>query len=77
MYEAHVCTGSPLVKTAFPVQGIWVQFLVGELRSHMLHRTAKNYIKSEKNKRRYMCDEPLEKVLGEHSVSHSVMSNPL
>ena len=26
--------GGPVVKTAFPMQGTWVQFLVGELRSH-------------------------------------------
>ena len=27
--------GSPVVKTSPPVQGVWVQSLVGELRSHM------------------------------------------
>ena len=29
--------GSPVVKTAFPLQGVRVQSLVRELRSHMLH----------------------------------------
>ena len=28
--------GGPVVKTAFPLQGAWVQSLVRELRSHML-----------------------------------------
>ena len=69
--------GSPLVKTALLVQGIWVRSLVGELRSHMLHSTAPKYIKLEKKIKRYMCDKPFERVLGEHSVSHSVMSNSL
>ena len=27
--------GGPVVKTAFPLQGVQVQSLVGELRSHM------------------------------------------
>ena len=35
------CDG-PVVKTALPRRGIWVQFLVGELGSHMLHHVTKN-----------------------------------
>ena len=33
--------GSPVVKTVLPLQGAPVQSLGGELRSHMLYRTAK------------------------------------
>ena len=33
--------GGPVVKTVLPMQGAWVQSLVRELRSHMLHSTAK------------------------------------
>ena len=33
--------GGPVVKTLLAMQGIWVQSLVGELRSHMLHGVAK------------------------------------
>ena len=33
--------GCPVVKSAFPLQRMWVQSLVRELRSHMLHGTAK------------------------------------
>ena len=32
--------GGPVVKTALPVLGVWVQFLVRELRSCMLHGMA-------------------------------------
>ena len=33
--------GGPVVKTLLPLQGMWVQSLVGELRSFMLHDAAK------------------------------------
>ena len=33
--------GSPMVKILFPVQGMQVQSLVGELRSHMSYGVAK------------------------------------
>ena len=33
--------GSQVVKTVLPVQGIWVQSLVRELRSHMPRSKAK------------------------------------
>ena len=33
--------GSPVVQTALPRQRVWVQSLVGELRSHMLQGAAK------------------------------------
>ena len=33
--------GSPVVKTAFSMQGAMVQFLIGELRSHMPRGMAK------------------------------------
>ena len=33
--------GCLMVKTPLPMQGMWVQLLVGQLRSHMLHGTAK------------------------------------
>ena len=33
--------GSPVIKTALPLQGTRVQSLVGELRSHMPHGMAK------------------------------------
>ena len=32
---------NPVVKTVLPLQGMWVQSLVGELRSYMLCSTAK------------------------------------
>jgi len=41
-------TGGPVVKT-LPMQGAWVQSLIRELRSHMLHMT-KNKIKERKNR---------------------------
>ena len=31
----------PVVRTVFPVQWAWVQSLVQELRSHMMHGVAK------------------------------------
>ena len=39
----------PVVKI-LPVQGAWVQSLVGELRSHMLHGVAKKKKKKRKSK---------------------------
>ena len=33
--------GGPVVKAELPLQGTWVQFLVSELRSHMLCGMAK------------------------------------
>ena len=33
--------GCLMVKTPLPMQGMWVQLLVGQLRSHMLHGPAK------------------------------------
>ena len=43
--------GSQVVKTVLPVQGIWVQSLVRELRSHMPRSKAKKYIKIIKKKK--------------------------
>ena len=40
--------GYPVVKTLLPIQGAQVQFLAGELRSHMPHSAAK--IKKKKQK---------------------------
>ena len=37
-----------MVKTAFPLQGTWVRFLVGELRPHMLQRAGKREKKKKK-----------------------------
>ena len=34
---------SPVVNAAVPQQGTWVQSLVGELRSHVPHCTAKKF----------------------------------
>ena len=42
----QVFPGGPVIKTALPVQGSWVWCLFGELRSHMLHGTAKKIILS-------------------------------
>ena len=30
-------SGSPVVKTVLPLQGVWVRSLFWEVRSHMLH----------------------------------------
>ena len=40
----------PVVKI-LPVQGAWVQSLVGELRSHMLHGVAKKKKKRKENQK--------------------------
>ena len=37
----RVFPSGPVVKTVFPVQWAWVQSLVQELRSHMMHGVAK------------------------------------
>ena len=39
-------SGGPMVKTALPIQGAWVQPLISELRSHMLTTEKK---KKERN----------------------------
>ena len=34
-------TGDPMVRTLLPLQGAQARYLVGELRSHMSHDSAK------------------------------------
>ena len=51
--------GTPVVGTLLPLQGVWVQSLVGELRSHMLCGVAKKF--KNKNKSRVKQDLPLSK----------------
>ena len=41
--------GGPVVKTALPVQGVWVQSLAGELKSHIPHSAAKKKKKKDKD----------------------------
>ena len=43
---------NPVVKTVLPLQGTWVQSLVGELRSYMLYSTAKRFKKRLKKKKK-------------------------
>ena len=40
----------PMVDSMFPVQGVWLQSLVGELRSCMLHSVAKKNPKKQLTK---------------------------
>ena len=42
----------PMVDSRFPMQGVWVQSLVGELRSCMLYSVAEKKKKNKQNKKK-------------------------
>ena len=48
LFKNFLC--SPEVKTLCFQSKVWVNFLVEELRSHMLHSNAKNFRKEKKKK---------------------------
>ena len=56
--------GGPAVKTVLPLQGTWVQSLVGELRSHMPRSTAKKKKKNLKTGKE-----------SDHNTRHNTLKN--
>ena len=48
-YEVGTSLVDPAVDTSFPVQGMWIQSLVRELRSHMPHGQNTKNIKNRSN----------------------------
>ena len=55
VFSLQDCLGRPVVDSALPLHRTWFQFLIRELRSHVLHSTAKKkkfFLISEKKKKR-------------------------